>query len=449
MSSIAELNNNVYHIIIKIGFEGWVVNIPTENLLDNQALSKDQRLKEDTIEELLRNSNELEEIEEMSNEFNPFSVLKVGTLEIRHSNMISWLFSTKESHMLGDLFFKRLLNKLMVMNKEYFTKKHLDFFDLELLNYSNFYIEREHHTHDGALDILMWSDKDKIAIIIENKVKSELGNEQLERYFRYGEDKFKEYERIYILLSPKDSILEEKDVKREHWIILLYNEIIVILVEIMNIRKTNIQPEVKMFLNHYIETVRREILGNSELERKCLQLYNKYPNAFKAINEFMPNQELNIKDFCVAWISKHPELVEDVSTKTYIRFIPKSLADIEAIKIAKDYTSTRRVLLFEIENKIGIIILKLMIGPVDINNETHKKTRRKVYDAVLLNGTKPESEYNKNYSTIFKEPLYRVTNENTLEFDEICKQIEIKLNKFCTHDILKYEGAILKALLEN
>jgi hypothetical protein len=417
--------------------------IQTEELEVRQEVSEKLLADEEAIEELLLNSNYLEEIEELSNAFNPFSVLKVGTVEIRHSNMISWLLSTSESHKLGDLFFKLLLKRLLIDNKKYFIDKDIDSFDLELLDYSKFYIEREHRTNDGALDILLRSDEGKILIMVENKVRSGLGHDQLTRYYNYAENNFEEYKRIYVLLAPEDSLLNREDEQRGIWIILRYTEIIKILEKIIEIRKSNIQPEVIMFLNHYIETVRREILGNSDLEKKCQKLYSKYPNAFKAINYYKPDREMYIKDFCREWINKHPELVEDDSVKTYIRFTPKSIADIEDLKIATNYTSSHRVVLFEIENRPGMISLKLAIGPIDLNNEPHTRLRKKIYDAVLPVGKKRKEHENWSWSGIVIKALYREGKGQSLEQDAICEQIEEKLEAFCINELPKYEKAII------
>lgn len=60
------------------------------------------------LEDLLL-SEDLNELNYLTSEFNMFNALKLQNNEIRHSNLLSWLLSPFETHKLGDYFVKEFL----------------------------------------------------------------------------------------------------------------------------------------------------------------------------------------------------------------------------------------------------------------------------------------------------------------------------------------------------
>lgn len=51
----------------------------------------------DTILQL-ENTPEFNKLDQQFNAFNPFKVLRVAKYEIRHSNVLAWLFDPNENH---------------------------------------------------------------------------------------------------------------------------------------------------------------------------------------------------------------------------------------------------------------------------------------------------------------------------------------------------------------
>mgnify|MGYP002682401694 CR=1 FL=1 len=56
------------------------------------------------LQDLVRTEKDLVEIAKKSSVFNPFDVLKVSHAEIRHSNVLAWLFNPQGNHGFGDWF---------------------------------------------------------------------------------------------------------------------------------------------------------------------------------------------------------------------------------------------------------------------------------------------------------------------------------------------------------
>lgn len=67
------------------------------------------------LEKLLL-SEDLEELNNLTNNFNIFNALKLQNNEIRHSNFLSWIMAPYESHKLGAYFLKEFLKSAI---KEY------------------------------------------------------------------------------------------------------------------------------------------------------------------------------------------------------------------------------------------------------------------------------------------------------------------------------------------
>ena len=64
---------------------------------------------ETELTNLIMNCPELPQLEAQLFQFNIFRVLRADRNELRHSNMLAWLFTPDESHGFSDLFLRRWL----------------------------------------------------------------------------------------------------------------------------------------------------------------------------------------------------------------------------------------------------------------------------------------------------------------------------------------------------
>jgi PD-(D/E)XK nuclease superfamily len=76
----------------------------------NPAATVNETLHE--LNALVVSCPELRELEKLLGNFNIFRVLRFEHGEIRHSNVLSWLFDPDESHGLRDLFLRRWLMRV-------------------------------------------------------------------------------------------------------------------------------------------------------------------------------------------------------------------------------------------------------------------------------------------------------------------------------------------------
>lgn len=67
----------------------------------------------------------LKKLDEWTNKFNIFDILKITNTEIRHSNILGWLLDPNGSHKLGDSFLKAFINNI-IKKKDSFGNESLD-----------------------------------------------------------------------------------------------------------------------------------------------------------------------------------------------------------------------------------------------------------------------------------------------------------------------------------
>ena len=69
------------------------------------------------LNEFVVNCQDLQKLDRLVGKFNIFRVLRFEYGELRHSNMLAWLFDPTQSHGLGDLFLRRWLMRILLESK--------------------------------------------------------------------------------------------------------------------------------------------------------------------------------------------------------------------------------------------------------------------------------------------------------------------------------------------
>ena len=137
--------------------------------------------------------------------FNVFSILGVEADEVRtHSAFLADLLNPQGSHRQGTAFLKLFLEKAL----EYSGPD----------EYKNFQVTKEASIEQGRIDILL--EKNDACIVIENKIYAGDQSAQVERYYRYAEDKGfseKQIKLVYLTLDgsrPSEEALGSLSVER-------------------------------------------------------------------------------------------------------------------------------------------------------------------------------------------------------------------------------------------
>lgn len=228
-----------------------------------------QLTNEQALKEFLLDIECLEELAPWISKSNIFDILKISKKEIKHSNMLGWLFNATESHGMGDKFISLFMQTLVSTNQIPNTR----ILDYLLLDFYNFSVYREWKN----IDLLLVSHKEKIAIAIENKVFSHEHDNQLNRYRKQLEEIYPDYQRIYIYLTPEG----ESPSDDVNWCVFTYSDIADILEQIC--KNCSLNTEADLLIQNYITVIRRDIVEDKQLIEICNKIYNKHKQALDLI----------------------------------------------------------------------------------------------------------------------------------------------------------------------
>ena len=199
-------------------------------------------------------------------------------------------------------------------------------FDLLKMDYSDVMVRREWKN----IDILVESKEEKYVLCIENKVGIKDHSGQLDRYFdiinyEYPED----YNKIFLYLTPDGS--PPKEDSQDAWKTIRYETFIDIIAN--ELKKTVLEPKRKLFIENYLETLRREMMDNAEIVKICQDIYRKHKNALDLIYEYRPDKLQNfyeiVREWCIGKHNKEEILFDESrSSKSYCRFRTKIMDEI-------------------------------------------------------------------------------------------------------------------------
>lgn len=281
--------------------------------------------KKKALECLLLDMNEIEEqLSPWISGFNIFDILKTTNIEIRHSNILSWLLSPTESHGLRDDFFKEFMLRLFENYREDLEKIGISIFHISLKDYTDSYVFRE----KDNIDILLTNHNHKLNLVIENKVWSGVRNGQLEKYYKNIQTHFPDYKNIFVYLTPEGYIP-----KNDSYIPISYSDIIEILTKIKD--KSNLSTKVSFVIEDYVTAIRRNLVMDEELISLCNEIYFKHKEALDLIFENKPDIRSNIYTIiedALQALSNARALgliyEKDKSVKSIIRFRTQALDNI-------------------------------------------------------------------------------------------------------------------------
>lgn len=396
--------------------------------MDSSIINDSEIVSE--LQALVIHNQDLEKLEGLLDQFNIFEVLHTYRQEMRHSDFLAYLLNPNQNHGLGDAFVKRFLQEAIMHadGDQPITPIQLDIWDLDAIE-----VRREWQD----IDILLVDVVNKIVIIIENKVFSGEHGGQLKRYQRVVKQHFSGYTVIGLFLTPDGEVPSDPS-----FIMISYNQICQLLEYIIQSRETTLGHDVLVLMKHYVEILRRYIVGDSEIERLCQQIYKKHQRALDKIYEFLPDQQAVIQEYLGGLINATPQLELDYLTKSYIYFIPKNW-NFPVLQKGQGWTPSGRMLLFVFLNGTDFLKLHLIIGPGP------DEIRQKIHKIISEN----EPPFNrafkvlgKSTSTVYKFNLLSKSSYQEKSMVEIQEEIKDKWNDFLTHELPIMDEVILREL---
>lgn len=382
-------------------------------------------IEEKQLVEFLMDSDILETLEEKIDEFNAFETLGLTRMEIRHSNALAWLLDSRANHHLGDLFTRNFIKTLFYSNKSYLEDT-IGIFDIALMDFHDIKVLREWRN----IDILLICEEHKLVMCIENKIDSRERKKQLEKYYRIVNEEFKEYHKIFVYLTPQGEFPSDED----NWTIFSYLEVANIVKKVLALREDKLSNNVKFFIEQYNTILRRHIVGNSEIEKICQDIYYKHQEALDLIFQYKPDIYLEISKYLKELI-REKGLILDDSNKTAIRFSTEKL-DLLFPKIGEGWTSSKRMLLFEFMNKDNKLYLNLIIGPgsQSLREEIYNKAKQ---DLNLFN--KAKKNLTLKWFTIYQTQILKESDFDDRELEKMQEKIKVNIDNFLENGLIEIE----------
>lgn len=390
-------------------------------------------IEKTVIEEFLKDINFLSQINKHISGFNTFETLGIVNNEIRHSNVLSWLLKPNENHGLSDFFISEL-TRYIYEDYEYeqLSDCNIDTIEMLLMDLKDTRVYREWRN----IDILCVSEKNKLLIAIENKVLSNESDGQLKKYYNILKNEYSDYNKIYLLLTPDNREATDSDI----WLSIGYDLIISILDK--SLSKMNRDADSFGFIEQYKDILRRYVVGDTELEKICHEIYRKHKKALDIIYEYKPDIVSDIGKYIYNILHKDARIVIEKTSKSRIYFTTKEI-DKVIPKLGEGWLEGKRIFMFETQKYDSIIEQRIYIGPGD------QELRNKLFGLV--------KKYPKTFSSSKKSPttkwtfIYKKTvlSKNYQEKyeddpEKMYKMIDRFYDKFLGEDLERIESAIVE-----
>ena len=379
------------------------------------------------LKEFLLDIDCLKPLDEWADQFNLFDVLGIARMEIRHSNILGWLLDPNENHGLGDAVIRGFLNHVAMADS-----CGVDVFDALLLDCHDFAVQREWRN----IDILAVSTSEKYVVCIENKIGAGEHDNQLNRYRRIIESQYPTYRHAFIFLSPDGSDPSDP----EHWCSMGYRDVLDIIEAAK--AKTRLLPDVKLLVDNYIETIRRDVVGDERLEQICAEIYSRHRRALDLIYEHRPDRASSLAATIHAWAEQRDaegKIVLDTNkcNKTYTRFTTPGMT--EALPDTDEPNSawgTRNHYFYEVVNNGG----ESFKSWISVNQRGASSELTSRFESLFKHASSRPKRSNWAYHVPFATSDCAFDEEMTEE--EVFRQLDKQLE-----ELMKFEARIAPLII--
>lgn len=309
------------------------------------------RANRKALEAFVVDNAELERLEALLDRFNIFEAVGLVRQEIRHSTFLAFLLNPRESHRLGDAFAKRLLQGALTSRPD--KTAPVSPIDLSLWDLGQMEVQREWQ----HIDIFLLDERNRLAVIIENKIGTSEHSDQLQRYYETVSQNYPGYKIVGLYLTPT-----EEEPSHTAYLTAGYGLVCEILDSLAQSRASVENVDLQTLVSHYTQMLRRNIVGDSEIARLCRQIYLKHQRALDLIYEHRPDIVLQVKTTIEKIIREEPSFVLEGGGKNKTRFAVVDW-DRPPLLTASGWTKSRRILMFEFWHYDDGLWLLLIIGP--------------------------------------------------------------------------------------
>jgi hypothetical protein len=278
-----------------------------------------------------------------------------------------------------------------------------------------------------------------LAVIIENKIDGKEHSGQLRRYREAVLKEYLDWNLVCLYLTP-----EGEEPSDENYLPIYYGLIYRLVEDLAESRASVLGVDVRTLMVHYAQMLRRHIVSQSEIADLCRHIYRKHQRALDLIHEHRPDRQAEFREFLEGLIREQPIFILDASSKSYVRFIPEKWNK-EVLKAGEEWggqwTSTRRMLLFQFTNYADRIDLWLVLGPGP------EEARQRLLDMALRKGNPfnpRDKALNKMWNLLFRSRFVRFKpgSQEVDDEEENKHQIGKRWERFLDEDLPSIDSAI-------
>ncbi len=255
-------------------------------------------------------SKDLFTLESRFAKFNVFEALGVERKEIHHSNFLAYLLEPSESHGLRGLFLQKFLQEAV---REY-SNTTISVMKLDGLDLSQMTVRREYEN----IDLYLTDSRNKLVVVIENKVGSKQHDNQLTRYRETADAEHRDFRFLGIYLTE-----DGQDPKDEHYAVISYKQVRKIIEDLLNRENVFLSPAFRSVLVQYADLLKRRFMEDTELTELCASIYKEHKQAIDILRKNLPDS-LGIALETVKSLVKDSGLTLLSADNNAIRFIPPS-----------------------------------------------------------------------------------------------------------------------------
>lgn len=303
---------------------------------------------------LIDDNADLERLEALADRFNMFEALGLVRQEIRHSAFLRWILDPAEPHGLGDYPLRQFVRQVIKTGEDV-PGDTPSLFDLDSWNLARAEVRKEWR----HIDLLVVCEDHQFVCAIENKIDSSEARGQLERYRDVVQQAFPGYQKTFVFLTISGYAPEPSS--DETWIPMSYQDIAITIQNVLSRRESQINDEIRLFVQQYLDMVRRHIVANSEIQELCQRLYQNHRRALDLIFEHRLDRATEVSQAIQEYISSKPdELISLGPSKSYIKFVPKCMG---VLPLKGTADESKQLLTCLLENKGDRLRFRLELGP--------------------------------------------------------------------------------------
>ena len=374
------------------------------------------------------NNDKLEYLKARTNKFNPFKILKVQDHEIRHSNVLGWIFDPSENHNFDDRILKRFLLKVLLKSDNDEVLEDMDLpYKLQQVSLMEMKVYRE----VANIDILLVSENHKIVILIENKINSREHSNQLSRYFNYVTTNYPDYTIIPVYLT-----IEGTPSTHKKYFSANYEDILETIEFMMENYKDRTSEDVISFLKYYSLILKEKYVMDKELKKMCKEIYKENKDVIDMI--YSVGNEIDIEPATNIFIEDYSEIVPVSTNNKMFWFGIDSFT--KGRKDDRDSWGGGFPICFWFSEYYGKLKLTLEVGPFE---EDKKRIEfLKNFESYGIKITDRAKEPGRKYTRIYSDTKKINDWTDSDEISEVMKKLYEK------DELRKMKKSVSKAIEE-